>query len=272
MIARAYHHGPPRILEMAQAFQKGCLRHSIPCDVRHVRNLSGKSVDFVWMYGMGEGAKVFNAYPTAVRLIGDRGYFHGYRPAAKRPDAYLRVSVNAQQPDAHLQRRHHPLDRFQRLGINIEPVSKRGDYILLCGMGPKQAALQGMQYGQWERETYTKLRLLTERPIYFREKPKNPPLDLPKCPYPDNEKSIRNAYAVVCNTGNIGADCILHGVPVVANSGPGRVYYPDADINAAPLSDSKRLSALADLSYWHWTSRELASGEFVEHLKAEGLI
>lgn len=272
MKAAAYAHGPQRVVEMAKAFQQGCLKHHIPCELRHVRSLSGKPVDFVWLYGMGEGAKVFHTYPKAIRLVGDRGYFHGYKPTAKRPDVHLRVSINAQQPDAHLRLRRHPLDRFNKLGITVEPVTKRGDYILLCGMGPKQASFGCKQYGQWERETYAKLRTMTDRPIYFREKPKNPPLDLPKCPHKDAAESIRNAYTVVCNTGNIGADCILHGVPVVANAGPGRVYYPIADLDAEPLTELQRWDALADLSYWHWTYRELASGEFLAHLRAEGVL
>lgn len=271
MRAIAYWHGPERIHKMALAFSMGCRAHSIPCDVRHVNDLVPAPADLVWVYGMGEGKKPFDAHPKALRLVGDKGYFAGFDVPR-----YLRVSVNAQQPDAHLRLRKHPGDRFKALGINVQPVTSRGDYILLCGIGPKQCGIQGLQYGQWERETFAKLKTLTDRPILVREKPKNPPIHgVPRSTHSSTADAIRGAWAVVCLTGNIGIDSILHGVPVIAKEGPGSVYY-DATLDQVdviePIPAEKRLQALSDISYWQWRRDELSNGAFLNNLKLEGML
>jgi hypothetical protein len=187
--------------------------------VRHVDQLRDEKADIVWLYGLGPAKPVFDAHEGAVRIVGDKGYFHG----CGVDDKYFRISVNAQQPDAHMLLRERPSDRWQKLGIKVKPVDKLGDYVLLCGMGPKQAARQGYPYGDWETETYHRL---TE-----------------------------------------------YDMPVFANSGPGRVYYPHGDVNQLePMGEHERIRALSDIAYWQWTQPEMANGDMLENLKSEGII
>lgn len=264
----AYWHGPERIYKYAQAFANGC---PFPCNVWHVNKSKQHQYDVVWLYGLGDARQAFDHHSNALRLVGDKGYFHGL--VAQK---YLRVSVNAQQPDAHLRRREHSPERFDALGIAVQPVTRRGEYILLCGNGPKQAGLQGTAYGEWERQTYERLKAITGREILAREKPKNPPIEgLPRSTHASTADAIRGAWAVVSRTGNIGADAILHGVPVIAEAGPGAVYYnaPLADIETIqPISADERRNALADIAAWNWRRDELNSGAFWRHLEAEGLV
>jgi hypothetical protein len=268
MKAIAYWHGPERVRKYAQAFANGC---PIPCRVEHVSKCGPHDADVVWLYGLGEALPVFERHKKSLRLVGDKGYFAGCGT-----EKHLRVSVNAQQPDKHLQLRRHNPDRFLALGINVEPVSKRGEHILLCGMGPKQCKIQGLQYGEWEQRTMDRLKAITDRKIIVCEKPKNPPIpNVPRSEYPSTADAIRDAWAVVCLTGNIGVDSILHGVPVIAEAGPGSVYYKAtlADIETIqPISAEQRLSALSDIAYWQWKREELVSGEFWRHLAKEGLV
>lgn len=256
---------------MAIAFEIGCRVHGIRCQIKHVSKYTPDQADLVWLYGLGEALPVYKAHEGAVRCVGDKGYFAGY-PTPK----YQRVSVNAQQPDAHLQRRPHPGDRFTALGINVDPVEQRGDYMLICGMGRKQCALQGISYGQWETEMYHKVRAITDRPILIREKPKNPHIPCaPRSNHASTAEAIRGAWAVICLTGNIGVDCILHGVPVIAKEGPGSVYYKATldDIETiGVLSHEQRKAALSDICYWNWRRDEFINGSFITHLKAEGFI
>ena len=80
---------------------------------------------------------------------------------------------------------------------------------------------------------------------------------------------------MVCCSGNVGADCILHGVPVFADAGPGAVYYraPLERIDdAQPLSAYRRIGALADLAYWQWTLEEFERGDLWTHLRGEGVL
>lgn len=268
MKAAAFAHGPPRIHAMADAFRKGCKRHGIPCDLLSVGQKTDASV--IWLYGLGPALPAFEMHPGAVRIVGDKGYFDEY---ARKPK-YLRISINAQQPDDHLQRVFHPADRWDALGINVQPVTPRGDYILLCGIGPKQCARHGLEYGQWEREAYSRLKVATDRPIFVRAKPGNPQIDgVPQMPGMPTSAAIRGAWAVVCMTGNIGVDCIVEGVPVIAEGGPGSVYYrhPLSDIETIqPLTDDVRIRALSDVCYFQWTLGEIASGAMLASLKAEG--
>lgn len=268
MKAAAFFHGPPRIHAMAEAFRIGCMRHGIPCDTLRVGKRT--DADVIWLYGLGPALPAFEMHPQAIRLVGDKGYFDEY---LKKPK-YLRVSVNAQQPDKHLRRVRHSVDRFNALGIKFSPTTRRGDYILLCGIGPKQCVRHGLQYGQWERETYRKLKAATDRPIFCREKPGNRQIEgIPRLSDIRPSAAIRGAWAVVCMTGNIGADSILEGVPVIAEGGPGSVYYRHRlqdidDIN--PLPQDLALQALADIAYWQWTLDEIRSGDLWANLRNEG--
>lgn len=267
--AIAYCHGPDRIHRLAKHFAEGCKRHGIYCEIRHVDQLRDEKADIVWLYGLGPAKPVFDAHEGAVRIVGDKGYFHGCGVT----DKYFRISVNAQQPDAHMLLRERPSDRWKKLGIKVKPVDKLGDYVLLCGMGPKQAARQGYPYGDWETETYHRLTEY-DMPVLIREKPKNPPIGrLPRSEHASTAEAIRRARVVLCMTGNIGVDAILHGVPVFANSGPGRVYYPHGDVNQLePMGEHERIRALSDIAYWQWTQPEMANGDMLENLKFEGII
>lgn len=271
----AYVHGPRRVHELGAAFAAGCKRHGVRCDIAHVDKLAGPvNADVVWLYGMGPARPVFDAYEgRATRLIGDRGYWNEYLSARR----FFRVSIDAQQPDAHLQFREHSPRRFDSFGIKVRPVDRRGDYILLCGMGLKQAQMvQRIEYGEWETRMYESLRAVTRRPILVREKPKCPPIPgLPRSKAESPSAAIRGAWAVVCNTGNVGADCVLEGVPVVAMSGPGKVYgrdYIDGIDQIKPLHPDDRLAALADIAHWHWTADEMRAGLLWDNLVKEGAV
>lgn len=271
MIALAYWHGPERIHKMALAFATGCRVHGIPCEVLHISECGHKQADLVWLYGLGEAKRAFDFHQSAVRLVGDKGYFAGLVS-----ERYIRISVNAQQPDKHLRLRKHQPDRLNKLRLNVEPVTNRGEYVLLCGIGPKQCGIQTLAYGQWERAAYERIKQVTDRPILVREKPKNAQIaGLPRCPKAVTADSIREAWAVVCLTGNIGVDSIVHGVPVIAEAGPGSVYYRAAleQIETIqPLSAAERIAALSDIAYWQWRRDEFSSGALMDHIKREGLV
>jgi hypothetical protein len=272
--AIAYVHGPRRVIDMGRLFVEGCKAHGVDCKMVHIRDFKKpETVDVVWQYGMGEPKTVFDAYEgRATRLVADKGYWHEYLKGKE----FFRVSVNGQQPDDHLQLREHPVKRFLSFGIDVQPVQSRGDYILLCGMGPKQSQqLQGRPYGSWELEMFAALQSVTKRAVLVREKPKNRPLpSLPRCEAVRTSEAIRGAWAVVCNTGNIGADAVLEGVPVVSFAGPGKVYgrdYIDGIDSIEPMHPDDRMAALADLSYWHWTLDEMKRGLLWDNLRLEGV-
>lgn len=279
--AVAYVHDPARVVALGKAFAAGCARHGVACEVRRVWDIRGADpVDAVWLYGLGPARPVFDAYAgRAVRIVGDAGYWRRLLPTkldqAKR---HVRVSIEGPQLGALMNRRHHPPDRFERLRLPVRPVKQRGDYVLVTGRSRYDASVTGMEYGQWERETVERLKRATSRPIMVREKPKNDPICIDgagRCAHHDVNEAIRRAWAVVCRSGNIGADAILHGVPAFAEFGPGAVYQRGSleDIDAATsLSPAERIRALSDVAYWQWTGEEIARGELWAHLRDERVI
>lgn len=278
--ALAYAHEPARVIALAHAFAEGCRRHSIDCQIRRVDDFRRpEPVDVVWLYGLGPARRVFDAYAgKARRVVGDVGYWRELMPRLPPKQRFIRIAIDAQQPDLHLRLMRHPRDRFERLPLHILPTTQRGDSILVCGYSVAQAEKNGVPYGHWELATIDRLREVTKRRIVLREKPKNPRIEAPfvdHCTENSCTRAIRKSWAVVCRSGNIGADAVLHGVPVFAESGPGAVYQrgdlDDID-RAAPLSASERVRALSDIAYWQWTAEEFARGELWAHLRAEGVI
>lgn len=263
--------------ELARAFVSGCRRHGVKAEARWCEEFQQpEDCDVIWLYGLIAMARIFDAYQhRALCVTGDLGYWRAKAselPISARP---VRIAINAQQPDAHLRLRPHTPDRFHALHLNVETVQTRGQHVLLTGQCEEQARFTGYQYGEWEARTAARLGRCTTRPIVVREKPNSARLDLPgttRCEDVYIDEAIRKSWAVVCHSGNVGADCILHGVPVFAQRGPGSVYGNSAleQIDSArPLDAYRRISALADLSHWQWSLDEFAAGDLWAHLEEE---
>lgn len=236
----------------------------------------------IWHYGLGIGLgqvpfRYFDG--RAIRIGGDAGYWRAFRPRSEQPDTrYIRISVDGSQLGPLMNRRAHPVARFEALKIAARPVVRRGEYILVTGRSRFDCKQTGHKYGEWERAMCERMKTITSRPIVFRPKPKNDPVivrgissDLET----DCNQSIRNAWAVVCRSGNIGADAVLHGVPVWAEAGPGSIYttFRLEDIDRAePLSAEARLSALADIAAWQFNNQQIANGHLWAHLRDEGVV
>jgi hypothetical protein len=261
---------------LAESFCRGVKRHGDACYVFH----SGPTVhcDAVWMYGLHATETLFYEYEgIATRIVGDLGYWRERAYELELQKRPIRISINAQQPDKHLQLHAHPSDRFDKLHLDVEPVQTRGEYILITGHDPIQANRHGYRYGAWEAQAVREVRAVSLRPIMLREKPNCERIVIDgtlRSTETQIAPALRNAFAVVCLTGNVGADAILHGVPVFAESGPGAVYssMPLNRIDdAVPLSAEQRIQALSDIAYWQWTEEEFESGELFAHLKREVL-
>lgn len=278
--AIAYRHGTPRVRALADAFAAGCVRFGIDCRVVDVQpGIEPDDADLVWVYGLGPALPAFSAWEgRALRIVGDIGYWRELMARVPPAQRYVRIALEGQQPDEHLQRRRHAPDRFQALQLPYQPVSRRGDAILVCGCSPNEAARHGYAYGEWETAIVKRLQGITRRRIVIREKPKNPPIRVDgaeRCIDAKCWVAIRNSWAVVCRSGNIGADALLHGVPVWAERGPGAVYGMrslDGIDCAEPPAPEDRINALADIAYWQWQKEEIAQGKLLQHLRAEGLI
>lgn len=284
MKAVAYFHDPvPRVRGYAEAFARGCGVHGVECRLERSEAARVEpGVTVIWHYGHGLGHRgapmlggiPFQAYAgAAVRVGGDAGV---WGRLTRKP--IIRVSVEDRQLSAELLRRNRADDRFRALGIDVDAVERRGDYVLVTGRSAADAGTVGESYGEWERMICARLRLATDRPIVLREKPRNPRIDIAGVIHDENpscDTMMRGAWAVVCRSGNIGADAVLHGVPVWAESGPGAVFAtftPETVDQARPLDPDARRAALADIAAWNFTNDEIERGELWAHLRDDGVI
>lgn len=277
--AIAFWHDPEhRVRAHAEAFSEGCKRHGIPCEVRHSREAveARDGVTVVWHYGLGVdlGGIPFAAYEgKAIRVGGDAGVWR--RLTSER---YIRISIDGQQLGGLMNQRPHPIKRFDALRISMQTQKNRGRYILVTGRSKYAARISGHEYGEWERDICERLKGITRMPIVLREKPKNQAIDVPGVRHNadrDCNAAILGAWAVICRSGNIGADCILLNVPCWAEYGPGAVYGNfklEKIDSAAPLFPEVRKAALADIAAWQFRDEEIARGDLWAHLQAEGVV
>jgi hypothetical protein len=249
--AAAFVHGPKRVHDLGNAFVIGCKKLGIECSlIDFEKSAKRPDADVVWLYGLGPARPVFDFYAgKATRLVGDKGYFAEYATGPK----FFRYSIDSQQPTQAMVR-DRPLDRWEALGIiKVDPTIGSGT--LICGMGPKQCERLGLKYGDWERSKHKELGGVV------REKPKNPPISgVPRCNAKTATEAIRGSSLVVCKTGNMGADAILHGVPVMADAGPGALEW------------KSREHALSNIAYWQWTVEEIANGLLMRDLEDHHLL
>lgn len=279
MRAIAYTGTGGRLIELAHLFASGCGVHEVDCAIKPIEHFKTvEPCDVVWMYALAAHDPVFHAYRGhARRVVGDLGYWREEAYKLPLELRHVRIAVEALQPDLYMASRPHPSDRFDALGLAVEPVRERGAYILVCGHSEEQAARHGFHYGQWEAQVVGRLTAITKRDLQLREKPGLPRIKIEGVAQSVGNlaAAIRGAWAVVCLSGNIGADAILHGVPVVARSGPGAAYHrtPLESIEqCAPLAAGERLQALADIAYCQWTPEEFASGSLWKYLRDDGLL
>jgi hypothetical protein len=170
---------------------------------------------------------------------------HGYM----RRNKYIRVTHNAYQ---HTGVGMVSSDRFQSLGIKIQPWRASGHHILVCPQSDIFFALHGFGVGEWLEYVTVTLKQRTDRPIRVRLKSDKTPI----------EYDLLNAHCVVVYTSACAIDAILAGVPAICT-------HPCA---ASIMSSSKledienpprpigRLEWASVLAYNQWTLLEIRHG------------
>lgn len=125
-----------------------------------------------------------------------------------------------------------PSDRWDAMGIELQPWRTGGEYVLFCAQVPWDAQVDDGNHLEWLKKTVREIRANTDRPIVFRPHPKayrrgEPYLDLPpefldlctvtdldKPPITTFEEDLEGAHAVVCYNSNVAVLATIAGVPV----------------------------------------------------------
>ena len=157
-----------------------------------------------------------------------------------------------------------PRDRFDDLGVRVEPWRTEGDHILVVGqMG---GAHRWTCPRHWPAEVITRLRRITTRPIIYRPHPKRLiPVDNVRTVDPRTgpiERDLENAHAVVVWTSNSATRSLLAGVPVFYE-GPSIIMKGASQVGLTDIEKPRELereAAFAELAYCQGSISEIASG------------
>lgn len=154
-------------------------------------------------------------------------------------------------------------DRIKKLKLDIKPWKTGGDYILLLGQVPNDAALRGLNLAQWTAEVKEKISKITNKEVRFRPHP---------IVFPNNPKTLAEdldgAAVVITYNSTSGVDAVMHGVPAITLDRASMAWDVSGhsldDILDPPTPD--RSQWLADLAYTQWTLAEISSGKCWKHL------
>jgi hypothetical protein len=173
-----------------------------------------------------------------------------------------------------------PSDRFDQHGLTLEPMKKRGDYILLAGMSRKAAKSWRYHPEEWERDAIRQIKEVTDRPILYRPKPSWKNAKPIEGTHYSNRQSrlepvLRGAWAVVTHHSNVAVDGLITGIPCFLQTGVARPlglddltrieepFYPEGDV--------VRQWAY-NVAYSQWNVPEMRLGLPWRHMKKEGLL
>lgn len=194
-----------------------------------------------------------------------------------RDKMYYKAAVNARHPTAYVMKQDLPPDRWEALGVKIQPwqTVPADAPILLAGMSGKGAWSWKFKGGEYEQKMVDEIRRYSQRPIIYRPKP-NWPQALPiKGTMFDRHTNIGRlldgAHCVVTHHSNVGSDAIVAGVPVFTRHGAAlHVGVPDSEISRieAPVYPDGREQWAANMAYTQWTLTEMAAGKCWRHLKS----
>jgi len=249
--------------------------------VREIREefYNGPDFDVAVFYGLyGKLRQAFVDYRRTGKkaVYIDLGYWK--RTEGGKLYGYHKIAVNSRHPTAYFQNRPYPEDRFNRLGVKIEPWKKEGRHILVAGMGAKAAEVEGFRPNQWEEAAVREIRRYTDRPIVYRPKPSwNNPTRIEGTIFSGKEQRLEDVladcHAVVSHHSNVCVDALCSGVPSFCWHGVATALsLKELSLIESPIYPDGREQWAANIAYTQWRPDEMKSGAAWRYLKDEGII
>ncbi len=147
-----------------------------------------------------------------------------------------------------------PMDRIDRLGIQIEPWRKSGKDIIVCP--PTDYFSQAHDCADWLDTTLERLAKVTDRPVTIREKPKPGTTAIPL------KTALKSAHALVTHSSNVAIEAACLGTPVFVNPASAAAPIGRTDLEAIeePVYPDRQ-PWLAHLAYNQFSIEEIRDGE-----------
>ncbi|MEM7197294.1 MAG: hypothetical protein AAF352_02865 [Pseudomonadota bacterium] len=234
---------------ITQAFAQG-LRHPAAPVARYQEDAPEHDQNLAVVHGILRGSdRIIKARLARKQdfLHIDNGYF-GHRHF----DGYYRVTKNQLQTQ-YLPKR--PIDRWQKLGLRLEPWRKDGKALLVCPMSDFVAKFLGLDANQWLSHVLRTLSEHSDRQIIVRYKHCRESL----------LEQLKNTHALIGYQTLAGIDALLFGVPVFM-LGPSalcsnlRVALDNLTEIEDPLYPDHREEWASALAYQQFSLEEMQNG------------
>jgi hypothetical protein len=197
----------------------------------------------------------------------DSGYV-GNRASDSNPHGWKyhhRIVPNNLQHNKIISR---PADRWEKLGIKIQPWRQTGNKILIAAPDEKPCIFYGIDLAQWLEQTISIIKQHTDRPIEIRQR--NP--DRRARVENNIESALDGVHAVVTFNSIAATESILAGVPAFVLA-PCNAALPVSDTDLTKIDtptyvDQDQVHAWAHhLAYGQFHNTELANGVAAAILK-----
>jgi hypothetical protein len=169
-------------------------------------------------------------------------------------DAYYRVSQNGMAP------KFLPgvsFDRAKAFGVKLEPWRTDGRHVLVClQFNPELAKGFGFNYGKWKNDLKEYLPTVTDRPIVYRQKPRDVTKIRPLA------EAMKNAWCVVTHSSNAAVEAAMAGVPVFCDPSCGAAMVGCTDFSKIeePVRPDNRKEWISSLMWQQFSVEEFRSG------------
>lgn len=254
VIHRSHEHAEPRL----KAFAKGLEKHGLK--PKWGGTDTPKNCDLAVMWSHNHG-RVIEAQRDAGAdyLVMECGY------VGDRYE-YNSLGFNGLNGRADFLNGDVPGDRWAAHADLMRPWRKGGDYIVIMGQVPGDAALAGMDVGRWVGGVAKTLRARYSLPVYFRPHPnagQDGPSDVLTGSLAD---CLERARLVVTFNSNAGVDAVLAGVTTVAMDQGSMAWNVALHEPLLASHHPDRTGWAHRLAYCQWTQAELADGTAWAHL------
>lgn len=267
---------------LADAFLVGVRKHGDSGEMRVLtpEPTVQEDADVVCMCGVKSNER-FHAHARAGihTLMLDKGYTRHSVSGDIRAWEYWRVAVDHHHPTHYLMREKRPMDRLNRLGLELKPwrLKTGTGHILLAGSSAKYHAFYSLKDPtEWAEKLIRRFsRLAPGRKIIYRPKTswkEAEPIDGASFEQGGPiEDALVGAHALVTHGSNACFEAILNGVPcLILGDAVARPISVTAEEDIEKLrmvSDAERMQWLANLAYQQWTLREMSQGLAWEHIR-----
>lgn len=235
--------------------------------------------DVAMMVGV-KSKRLFDQCENAgiIPVMFDKGYIRGRR-VDSRVWEYWRVSVGAHHPTATIMQKKLPDDRWKNLGVKVDPWKTWGHHIVLAGSSAKYHRFYDLpDPTEWARGVIEEIRKHSDLPIIYRPKPSwKEAVPIRGAEFSGREKAqsinqdLWGAHCLITHGSNACFEALIAGVPVIVlGNGVAKVVSRQSVADVMELTRPKREQFFANLAYYQWTEKEMASGECWNFMK--GLI